>query len=145
MKSSAIAVLGMAVLLCTGAQAKDKMKADVIWPAEAIKWEPGPTPGTKVAKLWGDSSKGGHYGMLVKFDAGLMHPLHYHTNTLKLIMITGTLMLKPDNGQEHKLGPGSYILQAGRAKHVSGCAAGAECQFLLTSDAKFDFINAEKK
>jgi quercetin dioxygenase-like cupin family protein len=132
-------------LLGSSAIAKDKSKQDIIWPAENIKWEAGPAPGTKVANLWGDSKKGGPFGMLVKFDAGLMHPLHHHTHPLKLVMIAGTLIHKAENGTENKLGPGSYLLQGGGNKHISGCVAGAECLFLLTSNAKFDFINDEKK
>jgi quercetin dioxygenase-like cupin family protein len=145
MKSSALAVMTICALLASSALAKGKPMQDVIWTAEAIKWEAGPVAGTKLATLWGDSKKGGNFGMLVKFDAGLMHPLHHHTHTLKLVIINGTLTHKSENGTESKLGPGSYLLQGGGNKHISGCAAGAECQFFMTSDGKFDFINDEKK
>ncbi|MCE3263372.1 MAG: hypothetical protein K0R43_2451 [Pseudoduganella sp.] len=145
MKSSALVVVTLCALLGSGAWAKDKAKQDVIWPAEAIKWEAGPVAGTKLATLWGDSKKGGPFGMLVKFDPGVMHPLHHHTHALKLVIISGSLIHKAENGTENKLGPGSYLLQAGGNKHISGCAAGAECQFFMTSNAKFDFINDEKK
>ena len=144
MKSSALAMLAICALASSSALAKDKSKQDVIWPADAIKWETGPAPGTKVAALWGDSKKGGNFGMLVKFDAGIMHPMHHHTHTLKLVIINGTLLHKTESGTESKLGPGSYLLQAGGAKHISGCSADAECQFFMTSDAKFDFINDSK-
>ncbi|XLZ68310.1 DUF4437 domain-containing protein [Massilia sp. SR12] len=145
MKSSALAVMTICALACGSVVAKDKPKQDVIWPAEAIKWEAGPIAGTKLATLWGDSKKSGNFGMLVKFDAGVMHPLHHHTHALKLVIVTGTLIHKTESGTESKLGPGSYLLQAGGAKHISGCAAGAECQFIMTSDGKFDFINDERK
>lgn len=145
MKSSALAVLMICAMAASGALAKGKPKQDVIWAADAIKWEAGPAPGTKVATLWGDSKKGGNFGMLVKFDAGVLHPLHHHTHTLKLVIISGTLTHKTESGTESKLGPGSYLLQAGGNKHISGCTKDAECQFFMTSDAKFDFINDEKK
>ncbi|WP_342120215.1 DUF4437 domain-containing protein [Pseudoduganella sp. OTU4001] len=145
MKSSALAVLTICTLVGSGALAKDKPKQDVIWPADAIKWEAGPLPGTKLATLWGDPKKGGNFGMLVKFDAGVMHPLHHHTHNLKLTIITGTLIHKTESGAESKVGPGSYLMQAGGNKHISGCMAGAECQFLVVSDGKFDFIDATKK
>lgn len=145
MKSSALAVMTICALASGTALAKDKPKQDVIKPADSIEWKAGPIAGTKLATLWGDSKKGGNYGMLVKFDAGVMHPLHHHTKTLKLIILTGTLIHKTEGGTESKLGPGSYLLQAGGNKHISGCAAGAECQFFMTSDGKFDFIDAEKK
>ena len=118
-------------------------KNDVVWPANAIKWEDGPVKGSRVAKLWGDWMKGGSYGVLIKFDAGLMHPLHKHTQSLKIVVLSGTFVHHPDGGVETKLGPGSYLVQAGGKNHVSGCAAGAECEFFMTSGDKFDMISAE--
>ena len=117
-------------------------KADVVWPADAIKWEAGPLPGVHVAKLWGDWTKGGPYGVLVKFDAGVMNPLHKHTQTLKIVVISGTFVHQPAGGVETKLGPGSYLLQVAGKNHVSGCAPGAECEFFMTSADKFDLIPA---
>lgn len=118
--------------------------ADTIWPAEAIKWEAGPLPGVHVAKLWGDWTKGGPYGVLVKFDAGVMNPLHKHTHTLKIVVISGTFVHQPAGGTETKLGPGSYLVQVGGKNHVSGCAPGAECEFFMTSSDKFDLIPAKE-
>ncbi len=118
-------------------------KKDVVWPADALKWEDGPVKGTHVAKLWGDWMKGGPYGVLVKFDAGLMHPLHKHTHTLKIVVVSGTFVHQPAGGTETRLGPGSDFVQVGGRNHVSGCAPGAECEFFMTSGYKFDFIPAE--
>lgn len=145
MKSDYISLaLAGAVLLGLGgvAAAKDAktMKKDVVWPAEAIKWEDGPAKGTHVAALWGGMAKGGRYGALLKFDAGLMHPLHRHTQDLKIVVISGTFVHKDENGSESKLGPGSYLMQAGGRKHSSGCAPGADCEFFMSSSDKFDMI-----
>ena len=124
-------------------------KDNVIWPADQIKWEDGPVPGTKVAKLWGDWTKAGPYGVLIKFDAGVKHDLHHHTQTLKTVIISGTFTFQPEGGDETRLGPGSYLLQVGGKKHVSGCSAEAECEFFMMSNDKFDMIaekpKAEKK
>ena len=117
---------------------------DVVWPADAIKWEAGPLKGTQVAKLWGDWTKSGPYGVLVKFNAGLMNPLHKHTQTLKIVVLSGTFVHHPEGGVETKLGPGSYLLQVAGKNHVSGCTAGADCEFFMTSGDKFDLILAEK-
>jgi anti-sigma factor ChrR (cupin superfamily) len=140
MKTMAYAVLAVCALLSVGAQAKD----DVIWPAESIKWEPGPVPGTKVAKLWGDWMKNAPYGVLVKFDAGQVNALHHHSHALKIVVLSGTFTHKSDGAPETKLGPGSYLLQSAGKKHVSGCAPGAECTFFMTSDKKFDLIDDSK-
>src|SRR5262245_58858225 len=75
---------------------------EVVWPADQIKWEPGPLPGVKVAKLWGDWMKGGPYGVLVKFDGGHMNDMHKHTQTLKIVTISGTFVYHPKGGTESK-------------------------------------------
>jgi len=142
MKTMAYAVLAVSTLLSASALAKDK--DDVIWPAESVKWEPGPVPGTKVAKLWGDWMKNAPYGVLVKFDAGQINALHHHSHPLKIVVLSGTFTHKSDGAPESKLGPGSYLLQAAGKKHVSGCAPGAECTFFMTSDKKFDLIDDSK-
>ena len=117
---------------------------EVVWPADQIKWEPGPLPGVHVAKLWGDWMKSGPYGVLVKFDAGHMNDLHKHTQTLKIVVVSGTFVYEPKGGKQSKLGPGSYLVQPGGVWHISGCAAGADCEFFMTSADKFDLIPAKK-
>ncbi len=135
----AAALLGLGAL----AQAAKEAKKDVVWPSDAIKWEKGPAEGTRVAKLWGEMDKGA-YGVLIKFDDGLLHPLHSHTQDLKIVVISGTFVHTPEGGTETKLGPGSYLLQRGGAKHVSGCAKGSECEFMMISGGKFDMTMAAK-
>lgn len=129
------------------AKAAKAAKADVMWPADAIKWEDGPAKGTHVAKLWGDWQKGGPYGVLIKFDAGVMHPLHHHTQSLRIVVISGTFIHQPEGGEEARFGPGSYVMQMGGRNHVSGCSPEAECEFFMSANNKFDMINApeEKK
>lgn len=140
----AASLLGMALSAPTLAAGSGKAaKADVVWPAEAITWEDGPVKGTHVAKLWGDWLKGGAYGVLVKFDAGVTHALHKHSHSLKVVVLSGTFVFQPEGGSQTKLGPGSYLLQRGGRNHVSGCAPGAECEFFMSSSDKFDNIPAE--
>lgn len=122
-----------------------KATADVICPAEAIRWEAGPAPGTRLAKLWGDMSKGGPFGVFISFDAGVMHPLHWHTRTLKLVVLSGTFLHTPEGGKEARLGPGSYLLQGGGNRHVSGASAEAPCTFFMTGDGAFDMKMAGGK
>ena len=119
-----VALIGVSLLSMSVQAAPSK---EVVWPAGAIKWEPGPLPGVHVAKLWGDWMKGGPYGVLVKFNAGIMNPLHKHTQTLKIVVVSGTFVHQPKGGTETKLGPGSYLLQAAGQWHVSGCAGRGSC------------------
>ena len=135
-------VLGFVLL--TSASKTAAKKPDIVWPAGDIKWEAGPVAGTKVAKLWGDWMKDENYGVLVKFDAGLMHDLHSHSHELRIVVLSGTFVHQPEGGEEMKVGPGSYVVQRAHLKHVSGCAAGADCEFFMTSTGKFDLIPAKK-
>lgn len=140
---AAAVLLGLSVIGLAASEMKSSKK-DVVWPASAIQWNEGPMKGVKMAPLWGDMNKGGEYAVLVKFEPGIMHPLHWHTESLKLVVISGTFVHKGEGGSETKLGPGSYLMQAGGVKHVSGCAAGAECQFFMTSGESFDMMNVEQ-
>lgn len=129
--------LGQAVAAAKGG------KKNVLRPAEAMQWADGPAKGVRVSPLWGDMNKGGPYGVLIRFDAGTMNPLHWHSQTLKIVVISGTFVHRPEDGAETKLGPGSYLLQAAGAKHVSGCSPETGCEFFMTSGEKFDMTMVE--
>lgn len=143
--ATAALLFSSAVLTAGDAPKGAKARADVIMPADSLKWEDGPAPGTHVAKLWGDWMKGGPYGVLVKFDAGVMHQMHWHTQTLKVVVLSGTFIHHADGGEEVKLGPGSYLLQLGGKHHSSGASADGPCEFFMTSQDKFDMHMVEAK
>lgn len=145
--SAATAALLFCSTVLTAGDAPKAAKAgtDVVMPADSLKWEDGPAPGTHVAKLWGDWMKGGPYGVFVKFDAGVMHPMHWHTQTLKIAVISGTFIHHGEGGEEVKLGPGSYVLQVGGKHHSSGASADGPCEFFMTSQGKFDMHMIEAK
>ncbi|HET6330144.1 MAG TPA: DUF4437 domain-containing protein [Holophagaceae bacterium] len=146
LNAAAAAILLFQALAVAGDTATGaKARADVIMPADSIKWEDGPAKGVHIANLWGDMMKGGPYGTLVKFDAGVMHPMHWHTRTLKVVVLSGTFIHHADGGEEVKLGPGSYLLQAGGKHHSSGASADGPCEFFLTSQGKFDMHMVEDK
>jgi len=132
-----VSILVLLVLLVSSfaVYAADK---DLVMKPDAIKWEEGPIKGTQVAKLWGDWMKGGEYGVLVRFNAGLMNPMHMHSQTLRIYVIKGTFAHQSEGGEMQKAGPGSYVMQVGGGHHISGCTAGADCEFLLMSEDKFD-------
>ncbi len=142
-----LAVAGAVLLGLAGAalaaQGAKAMKKDVVKSAESMKWVDGPMKGVHVSNLWGDMTKGGSYGAMIKFDAGMMHPMHSHTQNLRIIVISGTFVHHPEGGAEARLSPGSYLVQMGGEKHVSGCAPGSDCVFFMSSTDKFDFIPAE--
>ena len=125
-------LIGSIVLGATNALAqKKKMKKEpIMWAAEDIKWETpkDAPPGMMVASLWGDMSKKGPYGALVKFPAGAKIPLHYHSNDAKVIVISGSMTIAPEGGAEKTYGQGSYLTPLGGSKHTTsigdaGCTA----------------------
>jgi quercetin dioxygenase-like cupin family protein len=122
---------------------KPMMKGQTIWPAADLKWSELPNSGGVMrAVLWGDADKGA-YGALFKFPAGATFPLHWHTNPMKIVVVSGTWVYTPEGGTEHRLGPGSYLAYGPKDRHVSGPGDNAECVFFIEQPAKFDMVPAE--
>ena len=142
--SIALLLVGLIVVGVSSANAQTKMmKGQTIWPAADLKWVEVPnTGGVKQAVLWGNPEKGA-FGALNKFPAGAKFPLHYHTNSMKVVLISGTWLYTPEGGSEHRLGPGSYLSFGAKDRHVSGAAEGAECVFFFEQPGKFDMVPIE--
>jgi len=137
-------LVGLLVLGFSEAAAQKTMaKGPTIWPYADLKWSELPNSGGVMrAALWGDPDKGA-YGAIYKFPAGGKFPLHYHTNSMKVVVISGAWLYTPEGGTEHKLGPGSFLAYGPKDKHVSGPADGAECTFFIEQPAKFDMVPVE--
>jgi anti-sigma factor ChrR (cupin superfamily) len=109
--------------------------------ASDLEWtdlEPTGAPGVKVAKLWGDHTKGA-FGAYFKLPAGFAVPLHTHTNAMKVIFLSGTYIQAPEGKAEVRLGPGSYMMQpGGNYRHVTSCDKASECVFFVESNGQFD-------
>jgi hypothetical protein len=111
--------------------------------ATDLKWadlNPTGAPGVKIANVWGDYKTMG-YGAFLKFPAGFLAPLHTHTSTIKIVVLSGTYVQTPEGKSEMRMGPGSYVLQpGGQYKHVSACDKSSECLLFIESAGKFDLI-----
>lgn len=142
---SALVVCVLVFIAATELQAQKKVKKEAIaWSAADIKWleMKGGPPGVMYVNLWGDVMKGAH-GAFVKLPAGMKNPLHTHTNTLKLVVISGTFSYTPEGGAQKLLGPGSYLYEPGGVRHTSGTVEGSECVVFQESAGKFDQVPAE--
>ena len=139
-----LALVGLFVFGFTDAAAqKSTTKGPTIWPMADLKWTEIPKSGGVMRSvLWGDADKGA-YGALYKFPAGAMFPLHWHTNAMKIVMVSGTMLYTPEGGTEHKLGPGSYLAFGPKDRHVSGSADGAEYVFFIEQPGMFDMTPVE--
>lgn len=105
------------------------------------KWadlDPKGAPGVKIADVWGDHAKSG-YGAFLKFPPGFLAPLHTHTNTIKIVVLSGTYVQTPEGKAEMRMGPGSYVFQPGGSyKHISACDKASECLLFIESVGPFD-------
>jgi anti-sigma factor ChrR (cupin superfamily) len=118
----------------------------IFMPASDLKWtdlDPNGAPGVKVAKLWGDHTKGA-FGAYFKLPAGFTTPLHTHTHAMKVVFLSGTYIQAPEGKAETRLGPGSYMMQPGaNYRHTTSCDKAAECLFFVESNGKFDLKPVE--
>jgi hypothetical protein len=109
--------------------------------ANDLKWDdldPKGAPGVKVAKLWGDHTKGG-FGAYFKLPAGFAVPLHTHTNAMKVVFVSGTYIQAPEGKPETRLGPGAYMMQpGGNYRHTTSCDKSSDCVLFVESTGKFD-------
>ena len=120
------------------AKAGSGMHAKAIaWGATDLKWEAMPgVEGVQVATLWGDMSKGG-YGAFVRLPADQKHPLHIHTHSLKVVIISGEFVYGPEGGPEQSYGAGSYLMIPGGLKH-SSASGSSELLMFQESTGKWD-------
>ena len=138
------AMLLVMVAVLTPVSAGDQetaAKAPIHKAATDLKWvdlDPTGAPGVKIATLWGDYGTGA-FGALFRLPAGFAAPLHTHTHSMKLVIVSGTYIQAPEGKPEFRLGPGSYLMQPGGTyRHTTSCAAGSECLFFVESDGAFD-------
>lgn len=128
------------------AMAAPKAGTPIFMSAADLKWgdlNPTGAPGVKIADVWGDHTKGG-YGAFLKFPAGFAAPLHTHTNTIKIVVISGTYIQTPEGKSEMRMGPGSYVFQPGGSyKHLSACDKASECLLFIESTGRFDLKPVE--
>jgi hypothetical protein len=137
--------VGAADAAKTPAKKAAKPAAFKIWPAADIKFaDVEGMKGAQVAPLWGDMKKGA-YGAFFKWVGGFDAGWHSHSHAVRVVTVSGTFTLDTEAQGPKEFAPGSYIWDPGKLKHRSGCKAGAECVFLVSQDAAFDFIPVEAK
>jgi quercetin dioxygenase-like cupin family protein len=110
-----------------------------LWAAEEMKWQDDTAlPGVKYVVLWGNPSTGEH-GMLRKFPAGFAPPPHTHSSAERVIVLSGTIVVRYSGSAEKKLGPGSYSEIPANVEHSVKCGEESECVFALISPGAFAF------
>jgi hypothetical protein len=107
-----------------------------------MKFAPVPNTTAQIANLWGDWHTGAH-GVIAKFVAGEDHPLHQHTATFKLVVLSGNFMFGVEGEKPKAYGPGSYVMVPAGLKHVSGCDKSGPCSIFQEGDGAFDMKPVE--
>jgi hypothetical protein len=94
-------------------------------------------PGASGVALWGDMDKG-PYGSFTKFVPGANHALHTHTNDIRIVVVKGAYLYKPEKGEEKRVAAGQYLFIPGGDRLVSGADAKEGVVFYQESTGKFD-------
>jgi hypothetical protein len=134
--------LALSLTLSLAATAAAKKAAKIVEAGE-IKWTEVPkSNGAQNADMWGNSKKGPH-GAFHKFPGGWESPMHTHSATLKIAIVSGTYIYGGADGTKKELPAGSFVEIPGRLKHTSGCKAGGDCVIFTVASGRFDLKMAK--
>src|SRR5882672_3434291 len=139
-----ISVVGAAVVACSlGVAVAQSKEGPVLVESGRAEFKQ-VVPGVKKKVLWGDPDAGA-YGAFTKFDPGLVNPLHTHSNEIRIVVLKGAYIYKPQTGKERRVGAGSYISVPAGVAHVSSADPKAGVLFYEESPGKFDMNVVEGK
>ena len=111
-----------------------------VWSYDELDWKADKTlPSVQSVLLWGDPATGEH-AMLRKFPAGFAPPPHRHPATERVVVVSGSIMVRYAGSKEKKLGPGSYSEIPANMEHAVKCLEDAPCVFVLASPGAFAII-----
>jgi hypothetical protein len=100
-----------------------------------IKWTEGPIKGEWQAPLFGDSSKPGIYGVLIKWMPDSNSPPHFHSTDRYAYVVAGTWWVSSssiyDRGKMYPVPAGSFVTDIKNAMHWDGNAKQAKEQCIL--------------
>ena len=144
MKAKLILVVGAAAVACSLGVAVAQSKKEPVFVESGKAEFKEVVPGVRKKILWG-SHDVGPYGAFTKFDPGLTNPLHSHTNETRIVVLQGAYIYKPLNGNERRVGAGSYISVPAGDVHVSGGDPKDGALFYEESPGKFDLKVVDQK
>jgi hypothetical protein len=104
----------------------DRGHVPFVLPAD-IKWTGDPTR-SQTAILFGDPSREGPYGLLIKWYPGNFSRPHFHDQTRYIYVVSGTWWVSSSNSyDEHTTYPfhaGTFSTDVANTVHWDGCRAG---------------------
>lgn len=105
-----------------------------------LKWKEGPIPGEFQAPLFGDASKPGIYGVLIKWAPGANSRPHFHSTDRYIYVVSGTWSASSsttyDKSKMYPIPAGSLVVDIKNTVHWDGSAAGEKqpCILLLVGE-----------
>jgi len=144
MQAKLVSVVGAALVACSLGMAVAQTKKEPVFVESGKADLKEVVPGVKKKILWGNHDVG-PYGAFTKFDPGLTNPLHTHTNEVRIVVLQGAYIYKPQNGNERRVGVGSYISIPAGDVHVSGGDMKEGALFYEESPGKFDLKVVDQK
>lgn len=100
-----------AVATCASAVEHGDMENAALFPADEIKWVPGPPSlpkGASIALLEGDPTKKGPFVFRVKVPDGYRIPLHTHPKTERVTVVAGTFHIRMGDDPPKAMPAGTY-------------------------------------
>jgi hypothetical protein len=144
--------VGAATLVLTlaagAAQAADPEPRNVVRPAAEHAWKrQSPELPTQLTLLWGDRDRDATFGQLVRMPPGFDSGLHAHSGDYHGVLVSGTWVHVDAEGKgaDTRLGPGSYVRQAGGEMHIDRCVSAEPCVLFTFQYARADVIWPPKK
>src|SRR5215467_2590665 len=125
----------------TSTATESKSVAQIV-PSDAVKWVSA-RAGQDVSVLWGDP-RSGAYGRFNRFAAGFEDRPHYHTRDLRVVVVSGTMIVRVGAGASQEVGPGSYQFIPGGTAHTHSCKAGSACVVFVQQDGPNDTVPVSK-
>src|SRR5688572_30555789 len=129
-----------AVAALSAAHSADGKAPVYVDPAKATYTEL--NPGASQTAVRGDPTSGAH-GAFTKFVPNFEAGPHTHTNDLRIVVVKGAYVYKPEQGDAIRVTPGQYLLIPGGVRHSTGSDAKEETLFYQEADGKFDFNPVE--
>jgi hypothetical protein len=130
----------LATAFCTFTSTPGRAENAMTINQDQMKWAPAAIPGVEAAALSGDPSKPGPFVMEFRWAAGSKAPPHWHSNTERVTMISGTGavgmgdVLDPQKGTS--VTPGAYMEMPAKMHHWF--VAQTPVVMLLEGEGPFD-------
>lgn len=120
-------------------------QADETHSANASQMKFGPVPNSPAcltaAPEHGDPSKGPST-LLLRFSSGCAVPMHWHTPTEEVLMVSGSAKMQTQDGKVSMLERGGFVHVPAKHPHQFTCVTA--CTAFLVSDGVFDIHYIDK-